>query len=77
MTKFITLTETGGAPLLINPMMIQAIQRSTIAKAESRIYVMEGTSWLVMESADDILELIKKSENITTITWKTGATPHI
>lgn len=75
--KFITLTETGGAPLLINPMMIQAIQRSTFAKAKSMIYVMEGTSWLVMESADEILELIRKSENITTVTWKTGATPHI
>ena len=70
--KFITLTETRGAPLLINPMMIQAIQRSTFAKAKSMIYVMEGTSWLVMESADEIVKKIKETENFHTVSWLTG-----
>lgn len=70
--KFITLTKPGGSSILINPMMVQAIEPSPSSQAKSTIHMMAGTSWMIMETIEEIQKKIKESENIHTITWETG-----
>ena len=88
--KFITLTNGEGLKVLINPMMIVTLQeleptdlplqemvQQMPMQLNTIVYTMAGDRRHVKETVEEILELIKKSENITTVTWKTGATPHI
>lgn len=70
--KFITLTKYGGASVLINPIMVQAIEPSPSSQAKSIVYMMAGTSLMVMDTAEEIQKKIRESENIHTITWETG-----
>jgi uncharacterized protein YlzI (FlbEa/FlbD family) len=70
--KFITLTKYGGASILINPMMVQAIEPSPSSQAKSIVHMMAGTSLMIMETIEEIQKRIKESENIHTITWETG-----
>lgn len=78
--KFITLTENEGHRVLINPMMITTLQEVKPSPSElqvhTKVYTMAGDRRHVRETIEEILELIQKSENITTVTWKTGATPN-
>ena len=77
--KFITLTENEGLKVLINPMMITTLQElePTDLLLNTKVYTMGGDRRHVKETVEEILVLIQKSENITTVTWKTGATPHV
>lgn len=77
--KFITLTDDQERRVLINPMMIVTLQeeQNTGLLLKTKVYTMGGDRRHVKETIEEILELIKKSENITTVTWKTGTTPHI
>jgi uncharacterized protein YlzI (FlbEa/FlbD family) len=77
--KFITLTGNGGRRVLINPMMITTLQEEEEADPplKTKVYTMGDDRRYVKETIEEILELIKKSENTTTVTWKTGTTPHI
>lgn len=77
--KFITLTGNGGHRVLINPMTITTLQEEeeTDLPLKTKVYTMAGDRRHVQETIEEILELIKKSENTTTVTWKTGTTPHI
>jgi hypothetical protein len=73
--KFITLTKTGGAPILINPMMITLMDIPTALneyELETIIYIMGGGLCHVIETVEEIQKLIKESERITTTTWETG-----
>ena len=74
--KFITLTENEGLKVLINPMMITTLQEVRPCPAEllihAKVYTIAGDRRHVQETIEEILELIKKSENTTTITWETG-----
>jgi hypothetical protein len=76
--KFITLTDGQGHKVLINPMTITTLQEEvTDLPIKTKVYTMGGDRRHVQETIEEILELIKKSENTTTVTWKTGTTPHI
>jgi uncharacterized protein YlzI (FlbEa/FlbD family) len=79
--KFITLTDNEGHKVLINPMMITTLQEVRPCPAEllihTKVYTMAGDRRHVRETVEEILKLIKESENIHTVTWKTGTTPHI
>ena len=88
--KFITLTNGEGRKVLINPMMIVTLQeleptdlplqemvQQMPMQLNTKVYTMGGDRRHVKETVEEILELIQKSENITTVTWKTEATPHI
>jgi len=72
--KFITLTGNEGRRVLINPMTITTLQEEedTDLPLKTKVYTMAGDRRHVQETIEEILELIKKSENITTITWETG-----
>jgi hypothetical protein len=73
--KFITLTDCRiDLPVLINPMMITAIVvlDPTGKSSGSKVHTLNNDVWSVMETAEEIQKLIKKSENTTTITWETG-----
>jgi hypothetical protein len=39
---------------------------------KTKVYTMGGDRRHVRETVEEILELIKESENIHTITWETG-----
>lgn len=72
--KFITLTDDQERRVLINPMMIVTLQeeQNTGLLLKTKVYTMGGDRRHVKETIEEILELIKKSENTTTVTWKTG-----
>ena len=74
--KFITLTDTEGHKILINPMMITTLQEVRPCSAEllihAKVYTMAGDRRHVRETVEEILKLIKETENIHTITWETG-----
>ena len=72
--KFITLTDGQGCKVLINPMTITTLQEEedTDLPLKTKVYTMAGDRRHVQETIEEILELIKKSENTTTITWETG-----
>jgi len=77
--KFITLTGNGGHRVLINPMAITTLQEEEDIDLplKTKIYTMGGDRRHVKETVEEILELIEKSEKTYTVSWKTGATPHI
>jgi hypothetical protein len=77
--KFITLTNGEGLKVLINPMTITTLQEEvyTDLPLNTKVYTMGGDRRHVKETVEEIQKLIKESENITTVTWKTGPTPHI
>jgi uncharacterized protein YlzI (FlbEa/FlbD family) len=74
--KFITLTDNEGHKILINPMMITTLQEVRPCPAEllihAKVYTVAGDRRHVRETVEEILKLIKESENIHTITWETG-----
>jgi uncharacterized protein YlzI (FlbEa/FlbD family) len=73
--RFITLTKTGGAPILINPMMItlmDILAAPNKYEPKTSVYIMGGGLCHVIETAEEIQKLIKESERITTTTWETG-----
>jgi uncharacterized protein YlzI (FlbEa/FlbD family) len=74
--KFITLTENGGLKILVNPIMITTLQEVRPSSDEllinTKVYTVAGDRRHVRETIEEIQELIKKSENITTITYETG-----
>lgn len=88
--KFITLTNGEGRKVLINPMMIVTLQeleptdlplqemvQQMPMQLNTIVYTMGGDRRHVKETVEEILDLIKKSETTHTVSWKTGATPHI
>ena len=76
--KFITLTDGQGCKVLINPMTITTLQEEvTDLPIKTKVYTMGGDRRHVRETIEEIQKLIKESENITTVTWKTGTTPNI
>jgi uncharacterized protein YlzI (FlbEa/FlbD family) len=76
--KFITLTDGQGRKVLINPMTITTLQEEvTDLPIETKVYTIAGDRRHVQETIEEILKLIQESENITTVTWKTGPNPHI
>ena len=70
MSKFITLTKSGGNDILINTMMVTAMELVPAPGSESktRIHVMSGESWIVSESPEDIIKKMKAADSYT-ITW--------
>ena len=72
--KFITLTDSQGRRVLINPMTITTLQEEEVTELafKTKVYTMGGDRRHVRETIEDILKLIKESENIHTITWETG-----
>jgi hypothetical protein len=71
--KFITLTDGQGRKVLINPMTITTLQEEvTDLPIKTKVYTMGGDRRHVREDIEEILKLIKKSENTTTITFETG-----
>jgi len=74
--KFITLTDTEGLKVLINPMMITTLQEVRPCSAEllihAKVYTMAGDRRHVRETVEEIQKLIKETENTTTITYETG-----
>jgi uncharacterized protein YlzI (FlbEa/FlbD family) len=79
--KFITLTENEGLKILVNPIMITTLQEVRPSSDEllinTKVYTVAGDRRHVRETIEEIQKLIKESENITTVTWKTGTTPSI
>jgi uncharacterized protein YlzI (FlbEa/FlbD family) len=79
--KFITLTENEGLKILVNPIMITTLQEVRPSSDEllinTKVYTVAGDRRHVRETIEEIQKLIKESENITTVTWKTGTTPNI
>jgi hypothetical protein len=76
--KFITLTDGQGCKVLINPMTITTLQEEvTDLPIKTKVYTMGGDRRHVRETIEEIQKLIKESENITTVTWKTGSKPNI
>jgi hypothetical protein len=73
-----TLTKDNYSPVLINPMMITAlVDLGPVDQVfNTHVYTMGG-SHVVKETIEQIQKLIQKSENTTTVTWKTSPTPHI
>jgi len=71
--KFITLTRSENNSVLINPMMITAlVDLGPVDQLfNTQVYTMGG-SHVVKETVEEILKLIKQSENIQTTTWETG-----
>ena len=72
MNNFITLTKNGGVSILVNPLMIQAIEPSPAPQAKSTIYMMAGTSWMVMETVDEIRKKITEATYTKITTYETG-----
>jgi len=74
--KFITLTESGGLKILVNPIMITTLQEVCPSSDEllinTKVYTVAGDRRHVRETIEEIQKLIKKSENTTTITYETG-----
>ena len=72
--KFITLADSQGRRVLINPMTITTLheEEDTDLLFKTKIYTMGGDRRHVKETIEEILKLIKESENIHTITWETG-----
>lgn len=70
--NFITLTKSGGTSILVNPLMIQAIEPSPAPQAKSNIYMMAGTSWMIMETVDEIKKKITEASHIKVINYETG-----
>ena len=71
--KFIKLTrnQNNQAELIVNPLMISQIEPVTQGGG-CYITMMNGNSYLVVQSAQEILDLIKKAEYHTITTWDTS-----
>jgi hypothetical protein len=55
-------------------MTITTLQEEEVTELafKTKVYTMGGDRRHVRETIEDILKLIKESENIHTITWETG-----
>ena len=68
-TKFITLTNNaGGSEVLINPMLITALQSNPTLPFTS-IYLIGGTSFSVREKVEEIMKLIQATDSMTIIQY--------
>ena len=71
MNKFITLIRRDSNKVYLNPIMISEIH--SIDNSDTvRITMMNGNSYNVIQTIDEIQKLINKSSNITLTTWETG-----
>jgi len=68
--KFISLTRQGGGTVKINSMVIVALEPVS-GSDKTTVYTM-SSSWMVLESMDQIEKKIAEAERVTLTTWETG-----
>jgi len=73
--KFIELTQPSNDKILINPILISALEDRTSSNpydAQSSVHTMGGNYWRVIETIDEIKKKIADTEKTTLINWETG-----